>query len=123
MFPLQGPAEEAWWRGMPETIEAEVIEIDGVVPPKGPQNGTERSAGPHSAWSREGMRGRVINLDRRWWPLWVVLGIVAVVLAATVGLLLGVCYLVFSVIRMILRGLFGGLSDGGAGSGALRKGG
>ena len=53
---------------MPETIEAEVLEIDGSPPPE-PQ-----VQEPEPAW--KSMRGKVLRLDRRWWPLWVLLGLV-----------------------------------------------
>ena len=54
-------------------IEVEVLEIDGVKPaePTG-----EQPAGKHGkvpAWMD--LRGRVGKLDRRWWPLWVALGL------------------------------------------------
>lgn len=101
---------------MPETIEAEVIEIDGVVPPQASERGKEPEPGSGFAWSRAGMRGSILRLDRRWWPLWLVLGILVVVLAATVGVVVGVCYLIFTLTRAILRGLLGG----GSGSGSLR---
>jgi hypothetical protein len=103
---------------MPETIEAEVIEIDGVVPLRASKKGSEPEPSSASRWSRDGMRGTIVNLDRRWWPLWLVLGVLAVVLAATVGVVLGLCYLVFSLIRGFFRGLFGG----GSASGGLRRG-
>ena len=102
---------------MPETIEAEVIEIDGVEPPKA-EKSEKRTESP---WSRAGMQGRVLKLDRRWWPLWLLLGVVAVILAATVGVVLGICYTIFAVIRRVLRGIFGGMPSGGSGSGALRR--
>lgn len=104
---------------MPETIEAEVIEIDGRVPPQ--VAARDETAGAGSSRFRAGMRGAVLNLDRRWWPLWVLLGVVAVVLAATVGVVLGACYLTLSLIRVFFRGLFGGISGGGSGSGGLRR--
>ena len=105
---------------MPETIEAEVIEIDGIVPPK--HSETEADAGSSSGRAARSMRGAGFNLDRRWWPLWVLLGVLAVILLLTVGVVFGACYLIFSLIRGVLRVLFGGLAGGGADAGALRRG-
>lgn len=82
---------------MPETLEAEVIEIDGKAPEPVPQE--QGSSGSYSERARQ----VVLKLDRRWWPLWVVLGMVAVALMATLGLVLGVVYLVFSLIRGVIR--------------------
>ncbi|MEM1085959.1 MAG: hypothetical protein AAGI48_17755 [Verrucomicrobiota bacterium] len=95
---------------MPETIEAEVIEIDGVAPPKGDGGETEASG------ERRGSRVRIpeIRLDRRWWPLWLVLGVLAVALAATVGVVFGAIYLVYSLIRGLIRALFGGWAGSSA---------
>lgn len=89
---------------MPETIEAEVIEIDGVTPPEGHQAEPE---GPGPSGGRR-MQIPVIRLDRRWWPLWLVLGILAVALMATVGVVVGAVYLVYRVVRGLFQALFGG---------------
>jgi hypothetical protein len=66
-------------------IEVEVVEIDGVTPAV-PQAGDEeqRSQKDWRQW-----QGRIRKLDSRWWPLWVLLGIIALMLALTVGLVLG----------------------------------
>lgn len=93
---------------MPETIEAEVIEIDGAPPPE--KSG--RDPEPQTANYRDRIRGAVLNLDRRWWPLWLLLGILALALALTVGVVLAVIVGIISLFRRLLAGLFGGGSGG-----------
>lgn len=95
---------------MPDTIEAEVLEIDGKQPPPPHQPEPPRRDDPWQA-----MRGRVVKLDRRWWPVWVVLGILALALALTVGVVVAAVVLVFKVIGGVLRLLLG---VGGGGNGA-----
>jgi hypothetical protein len=88
---------------VPDTLEAEVLEIDGSPPPP-PQ--PEPEAPRHDdPW--QAMRGRVVKLDRRWWPLWVLLGIVAVALALTVGVVVAAGVIVLKVIGGVLRLLTG----------------
>jgi len=80
---------------MPDTLEAEVIEIDGKAPePAASQAGS----GSYSERARQ----MVFQLDRRWWPLWLLLGVVAVALMLTVGVVFGVVFLVFSLVKRIL---------------------
>ncbi|HEY1122023.1 MAG TPA: hypothetical protein VGE67_10500 [Haloferula sp.] len=93
---------------MPDTIEAEVLEIDGKQPPPPHQPEPIRRDDPWQA-----MRGRVVKLDRRWWPVWVVLGIIALVLALTVGVVVAAVVIVFKIIGGVLRLLLG---VGGGGS-------
>ena len=95
---------------MPDTIEAEVLEIDGSPPANPP----EPEAAPRRDDPWQAMRGRVIKLDRRWWPLWVLLGIVALVLALTVGVVVAAVVIVLKLIGGVLRFLTGA---GGGGSG------
>ncbi len=85
---------------MPETIEAEVLEIDGGPPPP------PRVPEPEPAW--KSMRGKVLRLDRRWWPLWVLLGIVAVGLMLTLGVVVAVIVVVAKILGGIVRFLTGG---------------
>ncbi|BCX49412.1 hypothetical protein HAHE_33200 [Haloferula helveola] len=101
---------------MPETIEAEVIEIDGKPPEPAAAADDSASGG---AWGGFG-RFRTLKLDRRWWPVWVVLGIVVVGLAIVFGLLFGLLYLGFALVRSVLRLLFG--SGGGPDGGSLSRG-
>ena len=98
---------------MPDPIEVEVLEIDGKLPPPPHQPEPPRRDDPWQA-----MRGRVIKLDRRWWPLWVVLGIVALALALTLGVVVAAVVIVFKIVGGVLRLLIGG----GAGGGASRTG-
>ncbi len=86
---------EACSWAMPETLEAEIIEIDGKPPPV---------VDDEPASSSQTARPWMVRLDRRWWPLWVLLGAVAVVF----GLVFGAIYVVFALIRSALRLLFGG---------------
>ncbi|MCW1923220.1 hypothetical protein OKA05_11705 [Luteolibacter arcticus] len=88
---------------MPDTIEAEVLEIDGSPPPTPNDPEHTRRQDPWQA-----MRGRVVNLDRRWWPLWVLLGIVALGLILTVGVVIGAVVIVLKIVGGVLRFLIGG---------------
>jgi len=101
-------------RAEPVTVEVEVVEIDGVTREPQPDARTDPEPAPHgwAQWS-----GRIRTLDARWWPLWVVLGVIAVFLALTVGLVLAAIYLLFRIVFGILRwmGAFlGGAPSGGA---------
>lgn len=93
---------------MPDTIEAEVLEIDGKLPPPPYQPEPPRRDDPWQA-----MRGRVVSLDRRWWPLWVLLGIVALGLALTVGVVVAAVAIVFKIIGGVLRLVTGAGGGGG----------
>lgn len=93
---------------MPETIEADVLEIDGS-PPVPPVK--ERDPEPQPAW--KSMRGKVLRLDRRWWPLWVVLGLVVFALVAVIGVIFGAFLIVAKIIGAILRFLVGGSAPKG----------
>jgi hypothetical protein len=96
---------------VPDTLEAEVLEIDGSpAPPPSRQVPPQRAA---DAWSS--MRGRVLRLDRRWWPLWVLLGIVALGLFAVVACFVAVFVVIAKVFGGILRFLAGGGARPGTG--------
>ncbi len=82
-----------------QASEVEVLEIDGVVSPA--KIDTESDRSQRIPW--ENWQGRVRQLDSRWWPVWVFLGIIALVLMLTVGIVLGAIFLVFSIIRGFLR--------------------
>jgi hypothetical protein len=94
---------------VPDTLEAEVLEIDGKQPPPPHQPEPSRHDDPWQA-----MRGRVVKLDRRWWPLWVLLGIIALGLALTVGVVVAAVVIVFKIVGGVFRLLLGA---GGGGSG------
>lgn len=87
----------------PKEIEVEVVEIDGVAPVV--RNESEPVTGERRDWRH--WQGRVRRLDSRWWPLWVVLGIIGIALALTVGLVVGVIFLMvrlfLNLIRAVLR--------------------
>jgi hypothetical protein len=92
-----------------QAIEVEVLEIDGVSSPA--KFEPSESSSPGSS-SREQPRwqqwsGRVRQLDRRWWPLWVILGVILVCLILTVGLVVGILVAIFQIVGRILRTIFG----------------
>jgi hypothetical protein len=93
----------------PETteIEVEVLEIDGVAPTTPPGSDTAIRPSPAAGQDGRNWHGSVGGLGSRWWPLWVVLGIIAVGLALTVGLVLGVVFLIARVILKIVRAIVG----------------
>jgi len=103
---------------VPNTIEAEVLEIDGSPPPPPNVQEPKYSHRPQAPW--ESLRGKVVGLDRRWWPLWVFLGTIALALLLTVGVVIAVMVIVAKVIGGILRFLFGGVSNG-SGTGLSRR--
>jgi len=88
---------------VPDPIEVEVLEIDGKQPPAPHEPTPPRRDDPWQA-----MRGRVVKLDRRWWPLWVVLGIFALALVLTVGVVVAAVVIVFKIVGGVLRLLIGG---------------
>lgn len=86
----------------PQAIEVEVVAIDGAAPPPAIQRAAPASA-PRQPW--HAARTRVLQLDSRWWPLWVFLGAIALVLMLTVGVALGVIYLVFRILKGIVNAI------------------
>jgi hypothetical protein len=101
------------------TVEVEVTEIDGVTVEADPPPPTSESSAKSNGWT--GWSGRVRTLDSRWWPLWVVLGIIAVVLALTVGLVLAAIYLVFRVIFLVIRWIAAFLTGAPQGGAITRR--
>jgi len=102
----------------PVTVEVEVTEIDGVThEAKRPERKTKSPEKPKgwAEWS-----GRVRTLDSRWWPLWVILGIIGVVLALTVGLVLAAIYLVFRIVFGVIRWI-GAFLTGSTSGGAITR--
>lgn len=84
-----------------EAIEVEVLEIDGAVPLAKDEPTRDSETGqPWQNW-----QGRVRQLDSRWWPLWVILGVIAVALLLTVGVFLGIIFLIFRIIRGFIRAM------------------
>jgi hypothetical protein len=95
-----------------ETIEVEVVEIDGIapVPVSAPHEDNSAGRGPreNGNWNDwRNWQGRVRTLDMRWWPLWVILGIILLALLASVGVVVGFFYLIFAIIRGFMRALIG----------------
>ena len=115
----------------PVTVDVEVTEIDGVTheaegaadddhdasrAPHPPRRDGKPGQGWHSEWA-----GRVRTLDSRWWPLWVVLGVIVVVLVVTVGLVLAVIFLSFRMILGVIRWLIAFLFPSSGGGGIVRR--
>jgi hypothetical protein len=87
-------------------IEVEVLEIDGVapaLPQVRPAENPRPSGGDWQDWRQ--WQGRVRQLDSRWWPLWVILGILVVGLLLTVGLVFGVLLLILRIFLKIVRAI------------------
>lgn len=85
-----------------QAIEVEVVAIDGAVPPAAIERAAPASA-PRQPW-REA-RSRVLQLDSRWWPLWVFLGVIAVALFLTVGVVLAIVYVIFRILKGIVNAI------------------
>ncbi len=85
----------------PQAIEVEVVEIDGAAVPAKVKN---LEQAPRQDWQK--WQGRVRQLDSRWWPLWVFLGVIAVGLVLTVGLVIGGLFVIFRILGAILRAVF-----------------
>ncbi len=82
-------------------IEVEVVEIDGLAPVATPTPAPESTHPPRHDWQDwRQWQGSVRRLDSRWWPLWIILGILALGLFLTFGLVLAV---IFGIVRLILR--------------------
>jgi hypothetical protein len=92
---------------VPDTIEAEVLEIDGRPAPPPREQASTAGSGDRAwnAWSS--LRGRVVRLDRRWWPLWVALGILAVALIGMVACVVAVAFTMVKLTGGIVRFLTG----------------
>ena len=97
-----------------QEIEVEVVEIDGVatVPPatrySDPFSDTQSkgSAGGSTWQDWQKWQGRVRQLDMRWWPLWLFLGIIALFLLVTIGLIAAAIFLLIKISQTILRMIF-----------------
>ena len=86
---------------MPDPIEVEVIEVDGETPPQPPS--PRGSAARQTGFGWQGIFTRFARLDRRWWPLWVLLGAIGAVIFLTVGLVVIVGVVVLRAIRGLLH--------------------
>lgn len=86
-------------------IEVEVVEVDGIAPAAARRSpGTQPPVGGDWRDWRQ-WRGKAGSLDGRWWPLWVLLGMVALALALTLGLVIGIIFLIIRLCARILRAL------------------
>lgn len=86
-------------------LEAEVVEIDGVAVEARPQaEATQRQQSRRVDW--QSWQGKIRVLDKRWMPLWIVLGVIALFLLVTVGLLVAVFVFLFMIVKTILRAIF-----------------
>ncbi|HEY8960993.1 MAG TPA: hypothetical protein VIM57_02240 [Luteolibacter sp.] len=87
---------------MNDPIEVEVLEIDGQAPsPVSPAPELESKQPAWQTW-----QGRIRRLDGRWWPLWVILGVMGVALLLTVGIVFGVIVLVARTLARLMNGVF-----------------
>ncbi|WP_338287501.1 hypothetical protein [Luteolibacter sp. LG18] len=97
---------------MNDPIEVEVLEVDGVAPQS--QAAEAQPEPTQSSW-QQAWQGRVKQLDMRWWPLWVILGVIALFLLLTVGVVVGVLLLVLKIVGglvgSVLRLLAGPVTD------------
>ena len=84
-----------------QTIEAEVVEIDGVtVEPRPAATHTKRSE-----WNSWGAwQGRVKKLDARWRPLWLVLGFIVLVLVVAVGMCAAIVWIGYKLVMGLAAG-------------------
>jgi len=89
-----------------QAIEVEVVEVDGIVPAARPDRRDETRQPETGGTTWSGLQGRVLKLDSKWWPLWVVLGILGVFLLLTFGLVIGVLFVVFHLVRKVFRAIF-----------------
>jgi hypothetical protein len=86
-------------------LEAEVVEIDGVaVEPRPDAKASGETRSRRVDW--QSWQGKIRVLDKRWMPLWMVLGLVAVILLVAVGMLIAVFAFFFWMVRAILRAVF-----------------
>ncbi len=85
-----------------QVIEAEVVEIDGLpVTPRAVQE--EKTRENWRDW--RGFQGRVMKLDSRWWPLWLLLGAVVLVLVVAIGMCVAVLFAFYLVVKYCLLAL------------------
>jgi len=113
-----GSAWKFWVHQMSEPvkeIEVEVLEIDGVRQ----ESRVDDCASGRGVWGEQhkappwaGWQGKVRGLDRRWWPLWVLLGLVLAFFAVVVGVIAMVVMLVIRLVVGFVKALSG--ASGGA---------
>lgn len=89
--------------GNEQTIEVEVVEIDGVAVEPRPARREKPNARGRIDWTT--WQGHVRRLDARWWPLWLVLGFIVLVLALAVGICVAVVFVVWRIFKGLLKGI------------------
>ena len=89
-----------------QAIEVEVVEIDGAPPPANFRPHEEAKPTPPDWQKWQKWLGRIRRLDRRWWPLWVILGTVGVLLLLTVGAVLGAILVISRMLSRVARAIF-----------------
>lgn len=89
-----------------QIIEVEVVEIDGAAPAtKFPPR--EEVPAPSQGWQKWLKRlAWIRHLDRRWWPLWAILGTIGVFLLLTIGIVIGVILVIFRILSGMVRAIF-----------------
>ncbi len=85
-----------------QTIEAEIVEIDGL--PVVPRAVREEKT-PEGWLDWRSLQGRVMKLDSRWWPLWLVLGATALVLVVAIGMCAAVMFALYLIVKFSLMAL------------------
>jgi hypothetical protein len=86
----------------PQAIEVEVVEIDGAAPVVKVE---PREEAPPQWQDWQQWQGRIRTLDGRWWPLWVVLGVIGVALLLTVGVFVAIVFVIFRILGGLLRAI------------------
>ena len=81
-----------------KTIEAEVLEIDGVT--------VRARVVDEAAWKNwRGWQANIKQLNVRWWPLWLVLCAVLLIIAIGLGICVILLLMVWSLVKALLAGL------------------
>lgn len=93
--------------GKESILEAEVIEIDGIAARGEPEPVRSSSWRSAAHW-----QGRIKTFDKRWWPLWIILGLLVLILAVSIGLCIFVLLAALKVMRVLLQGIASLFSGG-----------
>lgn len=84
-------------------LEVEVVEIDGVAVDSQPQREIPEKD-RRVDW--QSWQGKIRMLDKRWAPLWIVLGFIAVILIVAIGMCVAVFAVAYWMLKTILRAIF-----------------
>lgn len=82
--------------GNEPTIEAEVLEIDGVAVEPKPFHQDSSKGTPRAQWRT--WQSQVKRLDARWWPLWILIAFIAIVLVVAIGMVAIVCFVTWRMV-------------------------